>query len=212
MRLKTRYRLYQSLAFSLTFLSYAFYHAGRQPYSTTKLRPPAAQQHHLGLRRAMSPSTQTMGSVLPRRTRHRLPRRLRHRPLHRRPPWRPPQPPPLPRPGHDRQWRLPRHWWACGTTWVCTQWRLFAGADLASPASSRPPGWPGCVVVMTRWFDRAHMGTIMGVWNAHSSVGNIILGKYVGGGAAGRASDGSGRTWGLGCVVSGRRRRPPACS
>ena len=36
MTLKTRYRNYQILAFGLTFLSYTMYHAGRQPYSTTK--------------------------------------------------------------------------------------------------------------------------------------------------------------------------------
>ena len=35
--------------------------------------------------------------------------------------------------------------------------------------------------MMTRWFDRRYMGTVMGVWNAHSSVGNL-LGKYVGAG------------------------------
>lgn len=36
MKLRTRYRLHQSLVFFLTFLSYGLYHAGRQPSSTAK--------------------------------------------------------------------------------------------------------------------------------------------------------------------------------
>jgi OPA family glycerol-3-phosphate transporter-like MFS transporter 1/2 len=35
-------------------------------------------------------------------------------------------------------------------------------------------GWPGCVTLITRWFGQGNRGTIMGVWNAHGSVGNIV--------------------------------------
>jgi OPA family glycerol-3-phosphate transporter-like MFS transporter 1/2 len=34
-------------------------------------------------------------------------------------------------------------------------------------------GWPGCVTLITRWFGQGNRGTIMGVWNAHASIGNI---------------------------------------
>ena len=39
-------------------------------------------------------------------------------------------------------------------------------------------GWPAVVTVMARWFGPSGRGTIMGVWNAHSSIGNIV-GKLV---------------------------------
>lgn len=34
-------------------------------------------------------------------------------------------------------------------------------------------GWPSVVAVIGNWFDRRKRGLIMGVWNAHTSVGNI---------------------------------------
>lgn len=40
-------------------------------------------------------------------------------------------------------------------------------------------GWPANVTLMTRWFGQGNRGTIMGVWNAQSSVGNIV-GKFWG--------------------------------
>lgn len=35
-------------------------------------------------------------------------------------------------------------------------------------------GWPSTVTLMTRWFGQGNRGTIMGIWNAQSSVGNIV--------------------------------------
>jgi OPA family glycerol-3-phosphate transporter-like MFS transporter 1/2 len=35
-------------------------------------------------------------------------------------------------------------------------------------------GWPSVVSVMGNWFGKSKRGLIMGVWNAHTSVGNII--------------------------------------
>lgn len=50
-------------------------------------------------------------------------------------------------------------------------WFIFAnlGAGLFQAT-----GWPACVTLMTRWFGQGNRGTIMGVWNAQSSVGNIL--------------------------------------
>lgn len=35
-------------------------------------------------------------------------------------------------------------------------------------------GWPACVTLMARWFGKGNRGTIMGWWNAQSSVGNML--------------------------------------
>ncbi|XP_039294977.1 glucose-6-phosphate exchanger SLC37A2 isoform X1 [Nilaparvata lugens] len=35
-------------------------------------------------------------------------------------------------------------------------------------------GWPGVVTVMGKWFERERRGLIMGIWNSHTSIGNIL--------------------------------------
>ena len=35
-------------------------------------------------------------------------------------------------------------------------------------------GWPSVVTVMANWFGHGKRGLVMGVWNAHTSVGNIL--------------------------------------
>jgi len=35
-------------------------------------------------------------------------------------------------------------------------------------------GWPAVLSVMGRWFGKSKRGLIMGIWNAHTSVGNIM--------------------------------------
>lgn len=35
-------------------------------------------------------------------------------------------------------------------------------------------GWPSVVTVVARWFGKRKRGLIMGIWNAHTSVGNIL--------------------------------------
>ncbi|XP_065904156.1 glucose-6-phosphate exchanger SLC37A2-like isoform X2 [Dysidea avara] len=35
-------------------------------------------------------------------------------------------------------------------------------------------GWPGVVAVMANWFGKGKRGFIMGIWNCHTSVGNIL--------------------------------------
>lgn len=34
-------------------------------------------------------------------------------------------------------------------------------------------GWPSVVAVIGKWFEKGNRGLVMGVWNAHTSVGNI---------------------------------------
>ena len=35
-------------------------------------------------------------------------------------------------------------------------------------------GWPGVVAVMNHWFGKGYRGFVLGVWNTHTSVGNIL--------------------------------------
>lgn len=35
-------------------------------------------------------------------------------------------------------------------------------------------GWPGVVSIMSHWFGKTKRGVIFGIWNSHTSVGNII--------------------------------------
>lgn len=56
-------------------------------------------------------------------------------------------------------------------------------------------GWPGVVTVVGNWFGKAKRGLIFGIWNSHTSLGNIlgslIAAKFV-------ESD-----WGLSFMVPG---------
>ena len=35
-------------------------------------------------------------------------------------------------------------------------------------------GWPGVVTVVANWFGKGKKGLIFGIWNSHTSVGNIL--------------------------------------
>ena len=35
-------------------------------------------------------------------------------------------------------------------------------------------GWPSVVAIVAKWFGHGKRGLVMGVWNAHTSVGNIM--------------------------------------
>lgn len=35
-------------------------------------------------------------------------------------------------------------------------------------------GWPGVVTIMSRWFGKSKRGLIFGIWNSHTSIGNIV--------------------------------------
>lgn len=44
-------------------------------------------------------------------------------------------------------------------------------------------GWPGVVTLVGRWFGKSKRGLVFGIWNSHTSIGNIlgtlIAAKYV---------------------------------
>lgn len=35
-------------------------------------------------------------------------------------------------------------------------------------------GWPGVVTVVGRWFGKSKRGLVFGIWNSHTSIGNIL--------------------------------------
>ena len=41
-------------------------------------------------------------------------------------------------------------------------------------------GWPGVVTVVANWFGKGKKGLVFGIWNAHTSVGNILGGILAG--------------------------------
>ena len=56
-------------------------------------------------------------------------------------------------------------------------------------------GWPGVVTVVANWFGKGKKGLIFGIWNSHTSIGNIV-----GGLLAGYFVD---TNWGLSFIVPG---------
>ena len=36
-------------------------------------------------------------------------------------------------------------------------------------------GWPSVVAIMANWYGKGKRGLIMGLWNAHTSVGNMVV-------------------------------------
>uniref|UniRef100_H2YK13 Sugar phosphate exchanger 3 n=1 Tax=Ciona savignyi TaxID=51511 RepID=H2YK13_CIOSA len=56
-------------------------------------------------------------------------------------------------------------------------------------------GWPGVVTCVGNWFGKQRRGLIMGIWNSHTSFGNI-LGSVI-------ASIFVGYSWGLSFIVPG---------
>lgn len=56
-------------------------------------------------------------------------------------------------------------------------------------------GWPSVVTCVANWFGKGNRGLIMGLWNSHTSVGNI-LGSFI----AGAFVDSN---WGLSFIVPG---------
>ena len=66
--------------------------------------------------------------------------------------------------------------------------QIITGAFQAS-------GWPGVVTVMANWFGKGRRGLIMGLWNSHTSLGNI-LGSLIAGAFV-------TTNWGLSFIVPG---------
>ena len=74
------------------------------------------------------------------------------------------------------------------SVWYFVAVQVFAGVVQTT-------GWPGVVTVMANWFGKGKRGLIMGVWNSHTSLGNI-LGALVAGAFA-------NSNWGLAFVLPG---------
>ena len=66
--------------------------------------------------------------------------------------------------------------WGVHTIWYLVLVQILAGMVQTT-------GWPGVVTVMANWFGKGRRGLIMGIWNSHTSIGNIlgalIAGAYV---------------------------------
>ncbi|KAF8380597.1 hypothetical protein HHK36_028085 [Tetracentron sinense] len=58
------------------------------------------------------------------------------------------------------------YFWNIHVFWFYLVMQMVAGLFQAT-------GWPSVVAVMGNWFGKKKRGLIMGVWNAHTSVGNI---------------------------------------
>jgi len=64
-------------------------------------------------------------------------------------------------------------------------------------------GWPAVVAVMGNWFPKSTRGLVMGIWNAHTSVGNII-GSLLSGAALGmNPTVWHGNNWPMAFYLSG---------
>ncbi|GFZ16547.1 major facilitator superfamily protein [Actinidia rufa] len=59
------------------------------------------------------------------------------------------------------------YFWNIHVFWFYLVMQMLAGLFQAT-------GWPSVVAVIGNWFGKRKRGLIMGVWNAHTSVGNII--------------------------------------
>lgn len=40
-------------------------------------------------------------------------------------------------------------------------------------------GWPGVISVVANWFGKGKRGLIFGIWNSHTSIGNIVGKSFI---------------------------------
>ena len=59
------------------------------------------------------------------------------------------------------------YYWNVHSVWYYVAVQMVAGVMQST-------GWPSVVSVMGNWFGKGKRGLIMGVWNAHTSVGNML--------------------------------------
>ncbi|PWA60546.1 major facilitator superfamily protein [Artemisia annua] len=59
-----------------------------------------------------------------------------------------------------------------GYFWDVHRFWFFLGMQMAA-GLFQATGWPSVVAVIGNWFGKRRRGLIMGIWNAHTSVGNI---------------------------------------
>ncbi|NXG39618.1 G6PT3 protein, partial [Dromaius novaehollandiae] len=80
------------------------------------------------------------------------------------------------------------YFWDIHALWYFIVMQIFSGL-------AQTTGWPAVVTCMGNWFGKGKRGLIMGVWNSHTSVGNI-LGSLIAGVWVTSA-------WGLSFIVPG---------
>ncbi|XP_064380449.1 glucose-6-phosphate exchanger SLC37A2 isoform X2 [Dromaius novaehollandiae] len=80
------------------------------------------------------------------------------------------------------------YFWDIHALWYFIIMQIFSGL-------AQTTGWPAVVTCMGNWFGKGKRGLIMGVWNSHTSVGNI-LGSLIAGVWVTSA-------WGLSFIVPG---------
>ena len=59
------------------------------------------------------------------------------------------------------------HYFSLHSVWYLVLVQILSGV-------LQTTGWPGVVTVMANWFGKGKRGLIMGIWNSHTSLGNIL--------------------------------------
>jgi len=81
------------------------------------------------------------------------------------------------------------YYWNVHSVWYYVAVQMMAGVMQST-------GWPSVVSVMGNWFGKGKRGLIMGVWNAHTSVGNML-------GSILAASALRNSNWGMSFIIPG---------
>lgn len=80
------------------------------------------------------------------------------------------------------------YYWSIHALWYYILFQILNGL-------AQTTGWPSVVACMGNWFGKGKRGFIMGIWNSHTAVGNI-LGSLIAGAFVSSA-------WGLSFIVPG---------
>ncbi|KAG9482420.1 glucose-6-phosphate exchanger SLC37A2 isoform X2 [Eleutherodactylus coqui] len=80
------------------------------------------------------------------------------------------------------------YYWKIHALWYYILFQILNGL-------AQTTGWPSVVACMGNWFGKGRRGFIMGIWNSHTAVGNI-LGSLIAGAFVSSA-------WGLSFIVPG---------
>ncbi|XP_018420480.1 PREDICTED: glucose-6-phosphate exchanger SLC37A2 isoform X1 [Nanorana parkeri] len=80
------------------------------------------------------------------------------------------------------------YYWKIHALWYYILFQILNGV-------AQTTGWPSVVALMGNWFGKGKRGFIMGIWNSHTAVGNI-LGSLIAGAFVSSA-------WGLSFIVPG---------
>jgi len=174
----------QALVWALTFLAYTLYHASRKPLSIVKgvlhpVLPPAAALRQTGTLLPAAPPPAgwppfngAAGRTLLGELGLGLPSVLLLWDVLCGPAGGPNGPAPLPGGGHGGSGLF-----AClfgmAYFWNVHSLPFFLIAHMLT-GLLQSTGWPAVVATMANWYGKEGRGLIMGVWNAHTSLGNIL--------------------------------------